>query len=293
MLDNKMKIINFKKTLMFMMIWCFLLTLSPPSIITIIMNLAALIFFKDIIEIYNTNKNNLFENFSLKILIKSIFEIAIVMATLIYFISLIITSPAYIVSASMLLLNSFLILLTKILKLTYKADDVKSQYFAAINKINDINQDITIFWRFKIWLTPRFDIKSLRKNNNAIYRFSENVIFQIIFFLILFGTFNRNFAILAGIVIFIAIFILIILDKIFKTYIKFEGFCIDAQEVHRPRSHKIDGYKYRIVDFNNQREMVLFLKNEEFVRYRTGDSVVIVHTAIGKKIMDHYSISKY
>lgn len=256
------------------------------------MSFAALIFFYDIIKIFNKNKNNLTENFSPTILVKSIIELGILIITLIYFISLINTSISYLFSGGILLLNSFLLLLTKILELTYKANDVQSQYFAAINKINDINQDINIFWRYKIWLTPRFDIKNLRKNNNEIYRFSENILFKIIFFLVFFGTFNKNLTILVGVIIFITMFLLVILDKIFKTYIKFEGFCLDAEEIHVPRSNRTDGYKYRIVDFNNQREITLFLKNEQFARYRTGDSVVVIHTAIGKKILDHYSVSR-
>lgn len=292
MLDNKIEIIRFKKTLIFMMFWCFLITLSPPSTITIIMNFAALIFFRDIIKIYNDNKNNLAENFSPKVLIKSIIEIVIVLITLVYFISLITTSIGYVASGGILLLNSFLLLLTKILELTYKANDVKSRYFAAINDINDINQDITIFWRLKIWLTPRFDIKNLRKNNNAIYRFSENLLFNIVSIVVILGIINEKLAIISAIIIFITMFALVIIDKILKSYVEFEGFCLDVEKIHRPRSQEIDGYKYRIVDFNNQREVSFFIKNENFPRYNTGDTVVVIHSAIGKKIMDHYSISK-
>ncbi|MGL5822468.1 MAG: hypothetical protein ACRCYE_12755 [Sarcina sp.] len=292
MLDNKIEIIRFKKTLFFMLLWNFLLTLAPPSPITIIMNFAALIFFYDIINIYHKNKKNLSANFSPSLLFKNIFEIAIVIITLVYFISLLNTSLGYLVSASMLVLNSSLILFTKVLKLTYRADDVKSQYFAAINQIKDINQDVTIFWRLKIWLTPRFNIKNLRKNNNAIYRFPERQLFSIIFWLLFLGIINKDLAIILGIIIGTLMFLTIIFDKIFKIYIKFEGFCLDVEEVHVPKSSRIDGYKYRVVDFNNQREIVFFIKNEQCARYRTGDTIVIVHTALGKKIMDHYSISK-
>ncbi|MGL5066668.1 MAG: hypothetical protein ACRC6T_02415 [Sarcina sp.] len=255
------------------------------------MTVVPIMAFLSFKNIFKENKRHLKENFSTTILIKSIFEILIFLITFIYFCILIMISRLYLLPASLLLLNSILLVATKFIELTYKADDVGNKFFSAINNTGDINQNITISWRLKHWSTPHFDIKNLRKNNNVLFKFSSNQLLPLlVIFIFAFGA-NKILGLLVLLLSILIISIIANIDKPFNSYVKFEGFCLKATRIY-DRSNNITACTYRIIDFHNQREFNLYVKTDKVLRYKNGDKVIIIHGALSKKVMDHYSAPK-
>ncbi len=83
-----------------------------------------------------------------------------------------------------------------------------------------------------------------------------------------------------------------IIDKIFGTYVKTTGICIDKGEViSSGTGRRVIGYFYKIVDFENERYMYIRVSKDEGDMYDITDKVVIIHGAISKRILHHYRIS--
>lgn len=299
MVEEKLRIIKLKKTLFFMLLWNYILTMSIGTaekrepieiIITMIMMFVPFTFYWNFKELFIRNRKHLKENFSIKVIFQSALEVIIFIFVLVCALKMISINISFLLGGILLILNATLLIFTKFLEITYKADDVRSRFFAAVNNTGDINQNVTMFWRLKIWLTPRFNIKNLRKNNNDIYRFSESKVIWIGFTLCFtFGS-GEMFGKIIGILIIIWIFVITFIDRIFRTYVKFEGVCVDSEVVRVPKSERIDGYRYKIIDFHNQREINIFIKNEEVPRYKKWDKVAVIHGAFSKKIKDHYRV---
>lgn len=299
MVEEKLKIVKFKKMLFFMLIWNYILTMNLGTVeqvepiegmIVTVLRFAPFIFYWDFKNIFRRNKHHLKENFSVKVLFQSIIEIIVFMIVLVYIFKVFRMGGNFLIGGVFLLINATLLVVTKFLEVTYKADDLRSKFFATVNNTGDINQNVTMFWRLKIWFTPRFNLKNLRKNNNDIYRFSENKVMWIgLGLFISFGS-EEKLGKIFGILIIIWLLFITFMDRIFRTYVRFQGVCVDSELVKVPRSERIAGYNYRIIDFHNQREINIFVNDEKYPRYKKWDKVEVIHGAFSKKIKDHYKL---
>ena len=169
-----------------------------------------------------------------------------------------------------------------------KLSERQLKWMAAMNSSNKEYRKPNILWRFKLWFNPRFDIKDLpnnpRKENILGVWFVLGLIFLIMgsfdWYVLIFAIIFMNFTALPRYII----------DKIFGTYVKTTGICIDKGKV-RTRHSGVTGYFYKIVDFENERYMYIRVSKDEGDMYDITDKVVIIHGAISKRVLHHYRIS--
>lgn len=168
-----------------------------------------------------------------------------------------------------------------------KLSERQLKWMAAMNRSNKEYRKPNILWRFKLWFNPRFDIKDLPKNPRKENILEVWFVLGLIFLIV--GSFDWIIFIFAIIFMNFTVLPRYILDKIFGTYVKTTGICIDKGEV-RSRHSGVTGYFYKIVDFENERYMYIRVSKDEGDMYDISDEVSIIHGAISKRVLHHYKV---
>lgn len=170
-----------------------------------------------------------------------------------------------------------------------KLSERQLKWMAAMNRSNKEYRKPNILWRFKLWFNPRFDIKDLPKNPRKENILEVWFVLGLIFLIV--GSFDWIIFIFAIIFMNFTVLPRYILDKIFGTYVKTTGICIDKGEViSSGTGRRVIGYFYKIVDFENERYMYIRVSKDEGDMYDIRDEVAIIHGAISKRILHHYKV---
>ena len=201
------------------------------------------------------------------------------------------------VSILAVILMSILVVQTIILDLIdgNKLSKRQLKWFEVMNNSNKQYKKPNIFWRFKIWFNPRFDIKDLPKNTKKDDIGILTFIFIVALIFFIKGEMSMPFFIAIVIAMDFGLSFRYLLDKIFGTYVKTTGICVD-KNVQTDRNKKRTCV-YKIVDFENKRYMYIHIVEYDGgviysdVNYNVTDKVVIIHGAFSKRILYHYRIS--
>lgn len=154
---------------------------------------------------------------------------------------------------------SILVVQTIIIDLIHddKLSKRKLKGFQVMNHSNKKYKRSNIFWRFKIWFNPRFDIRDLPKNarKDGIGILTFIFIGAFIFFI------KREMSMPFFIAIVIAMDFGLpfrcLLDRIFGTYVKTTGICVDKNIETDDRGRRKRTCVYKIIDFENKRYMYI------------------------------------
>ena len=169
-----------------------------------------------------------------------------------------------------------------------KLSERQLKWMATMNRSNKEYKKPSILWKFKIWFNPRFDIKDLPRNPRKEGILEAWFILGFIFLIV--GSFDWYVFIFSIIFINFTVLPRYIIDKIFGTYVKTTGICMDKGEI-RSRHSGVTGYFYKIVDFENERCMYIRVSKDEGDIYDITDKVSIIHGAISKRVLHHYKVS--
>ena len=293
MLEEKLKITKLKKQLFISIIMMFIFissfrASSHYNIMFALIFIGVLFLFpsKNFLELLQSKNYTLL--LSIKTISKAYIEIGFLIigvAFELFYTFILGQNPIILIPFALLLVE---LITTRFLELSYRNDSTRSKFFAAMNNI-DLNVDITLWWKLKLYFNPRFNIKNLRR---GYIKEKLNPLLPIIGLIIVITTiYNSNHLLTNLISVILAIFLLLqkptryIIDIIFRTYVKFDGICISEE-----RNSNDDGpttYYYRIIDFHNKREFILRTGNDKNV-YISGDKVTVIHGAFSKVYVDHY-----
>ncbi len=293
MIKEKLEISKFKMLCIFIMIYQIILLIPVINKQVSLTGLMALFILPELFISYRIVRSiNCIRNFKVQDISKIfIYVIVSIIFLGAYIFELIHTENnnkrAFIILAVLSIILVIEFILFRLMEITYKINDRQFKWKAAINSINNIDENITIWWSLKIWWNPKFDIKDLPKNPR---REKWNIVMYVLM-LVWFISYTK-----LGSYLYIIIFIYLIslkqpryiFDKLFGTYVKTTGLCVGMQDISDPSNGNYI-YSYRIVDFNNKREVdirMYGIENRNF--YSQGDKVTVIHGAISKMVLHHY-----
>ena len=170
-----------------------------------------------------------------------------------------------------------------------KISERQLKWMAAMNRSKKEYRKPNILWRFKLWFNPRFDIKDLPRNARKEAILEAWLALPLIFLIV--GSFDWYLFIFVIIFMNFTTLPRYIMDKMFGTFVKTTGICMDKGKV-TTRHGSVTGYFYKIVDFENERYMYIRVRKEEGDLYNIRDEVEIIHGAISKRILHHYKVGR-
>lgn len=284
MLDEKIKITNLKKQLYVIIFLNLLLSnfIFKSNFIILILLVINIISTIQFVILFQNN------NLIFKKVFKCYFEISYILISIIYiFYSIFILKRNLILFIPLILILAELPI-TRLFEINYKLDNTRSNFFSAVNSIKNINEDITIWWKLKLYFNPKFDSKNFRKDKKKeSLDLTSGIIICVPLSMLLAKTIGINlYSLILLVIISLQSFIKYLLDISFKFYVQTEGICIEENKTGGGKS-KVQ-YIYRIVDFNNKREINIISDSPYSGLYQFGDKVTVIHGAISKVVFDHY-----
>ena len=296
MLKEKLEISRFKILCIFIMIYQLFLLIPIINRHVSLTGLVTLFILPELFISYRIVKSiNCIRNFRVQDILKMLIYIIISIIFLgVYIFGLIhIENKNKIVFIILAVLSSVLVIefiLFRLMEITYKINDRQFKWIAAMNSIDNIDENITLWWSMKIWWSPKFDIKDL-PNNPRKEKYSAALYVSIF----IWSTFYSELRSYLAIIMFMYLICLrqarYIFDRLFGTYVKTTGLCVEVYNISDTENGK-NIYSYRIVDFNNKREVdIRMYGSEDRNFYKQGDKVTVIHRAISKLVLHHYIIS--
>ncbi|MGV3026862.1 hypothetical protein ACED96_14195 [Clostridium thermobutyricum] len=159
-----------------------------------------------------------------------------------------------------------------------KRDEYKTRFQKKMSGLSEESADRNIFWRYKLWFSPRVKLPMNRRLPPNIFGF-----ILIIFF------FFRNEARTITIIgmIYSVYFIITIIEYLTSLYTETKGYCT---EVYSFNKRGLEYWTITVIDYKNKRELHFTTSHRPY--FEAGDYVRVVSSMFTKRIVTFSSTSE-